>query len=77
MKFWQAARIDRSGFMGGAHSCRPKCQVVPNLSVSSIIWDESPSLPLPPPPPPPPPPSYALKKLKLLDPLKDEKGAKL
>ena len=70
MKFWQAARIDRSGFMGGAHSCRPKCQVVPNLSVSSIIWDESPSLPLP-------PPSYALKKLKLLDPLKDEKGAKL
>lgn len=54
MKFWQAARIDRSGFMGGAHSCRPKCQVVPNLSVK-----------------------YALKKLKLLDPLKDEKGAKL
>ena len=75
MKFWQAARIDRSGFMGGAHSCRPKCQVVPNLSVSSIIWDVSPSLPLP--PSPPPPPSYALKKLKLLDPLKDEKGAKL
>ena len=72
MKFWQAARIDRSGFMGGAHSCRPKCQVVPNLSVSSIIWDESPSLP-----PPPPPPPYVLKKLKLLDPLKDEKGAKL
>lgn len=72
MKFWQAARIDRSGFMGGAHSCRPKCQVVPNLSVSSIIWDESPSLPLT-----PSPPSYALKKLKLLDPLKDEKGAKL
>ena len=52
MKFWQAARIDRSGFMGGAHSCRPKCQVVPNLSVSSIICYESPSLPLPPPPPP-------------------------